>query len=294
MKFKGLFVGLTTVDIQYFVDVFPEANKKVKADAPKIFVGGPAANAAVAFSSLNDGAFLISLVGENSFSDFIMKDFQDHNFQFIDLSSDENNQPVIASVVTSGNGERNIFTHHPVVVGTRLQPKQILDNIEPEIILLDGFYPEFGIALAREAKKRRIPVVLDCGSWKPQFQELLPLADVVICSSDFHPPTSSSTKEVCDFLEKFGIKRMAISRGEKSILCRENGNEKEIAVENVNAADTLGAGDFLHGAFCYYYLFERQFITALEKASRIASFSCKFKGTREWLSYLGVYLTKNN
>ena len=49
--------------------------------------------------------------------------------------------------------------------------------------------------------------------------------------------------------------------------------------------DTLGAGDFLHGAFCYYYLEEKELKPALQKASEVATFSCQYKGTREWLKF---------
>ncbi|MCK3686152.1 PfkB family carbohydrate kinase [Maribellus sp. YY47] len=294
MKFRGLFVGLTTIDIQYFVDVFPGANKKVKTGSPEIMVGGPAANAAVAFSALNKGVYFISAAGKHGFSDFITQDFQNHNLEFIDLLDDKSYQPVIASVVTAENGDRNIFTHHPKTIHPCIAPKQILDEIKPEIILLDGFYPEFSVALAREAKQRKIPVVLDCGSWKPQFQELLSLADIAICSSDFYPPLCSSVNEVFNFLEKCGIGAFAISRGAESILVSHAGNKGEIAVDNIISVDTLGAGDILHGAFCYYYLFEHQFNLALTKAAKLASFSCKYRGTREWLSDLDVYLTKNN
>jgi len=38
-QFRGLFAGLTTIDIQYFVDVFPSSNKKVKTALPKITSG---------------------------------------------------------------------------------------------------------------------------------------------------------------------------------------------------------------------------------------------------------------
>ena len=53
MKKNGLFLGLTTIDIQYFVDSFPASNVKVKTHPPEIMVGGPATNAAVAFAHLN-------------------------------------------------------------------------------------------------------------------------------------------------------------------------------------------------------------------------------------------------
>ena len=68
MQYRGLFIGLTTIDIQYFVETFPGSNRKVKTATPDILVGGPATNAAVAFAHLNGRAFLASAAGRNSFS----------------------------------------------------------------------------------------------------------------------------------------------------------------------------------------------------------------------------------
>ncbi|SHE37253.1 pfkB family carbohydrate kinase [Mariniphaga anaerophila] len=123
MKYRGLFIGLTTIDIQYFVEQFPEPNKKVKTKSPDILVGGPAANAAVAFAHLNNGAFFASAFGNNSFDAFVREDFEETRVQFTDLIGMQKKNPVLASVITSGqNGDRNIFTHSPDAISPELSP----------------------------------------------------------------------------------------------------------------------------------------------------------------------------
>ena len=58
----------------------------------------------------------------------------------------------------------------------------------------------------------------------------------------------------------------------------------EIQVHPVKAVDTLGAGDFMHGAFCYFYLKENfNFQSALKLSAGFATKTCLFKGTRKWL-----------
>ncbi len=56
----------------------------------------------------------------------------------------------------------------------------------------------------------------------------------------------------------------------------------KIPVPQVDALDTLGAGDVLHGAFCYYLAegFDRR--EALRRAAIIASGSCCYFGTHTW------------
>lgn len=283
-EFRGLFVGLTTIDIQYFVDKFPVANKKIKTKAPDILVGGPAANAAVAFSFLNTGAHLVSSVGDGPFASLACNDFRQNNLEWIDVAAG-GSEPVIASVVTAANGERNIFTHHPPALTEHFAVEELMDEIKPHIVLLDGFYPEIAVKFAESAKIQGVPVVLDCGSWKPQYEHLLNFAHTVICSADFLPPMCKHATDVFNYLGKTAVENIAISRGHESILYASKQGRGELEVSAVDVVDTLGAGDFLHGAFCYYYLQTNHFECALAAASKLATFTCTVKGTRKWLKH---------
>jgi len=286
MAYNGLFIGLTTVDIQYFVDEFPGANEKVKTNPPGIFAGGPAANASVAFSKLNGRANLVTALGANAFTDFLKKDLESNQISLFDLLQNKNSTPVIASVITSvKNGDRTIFSHPPVEKSFSFNAQQIFTKINPDIVLLDGFYPDVAYEFARIARGHGIPVVLDGGSWKPATKNLLQFVDIAICSADFFPPGCVNIHQVFSFLVESGVKKVAVSRGGDSVIYYDNGPAK-IDVQQVNCMDTLGAGDFLHGAFCYYYLQNKDFVVALSKASKLASFSCRYKGTREWLKMI--------
>jgi sugar/nucleoside kinase (ribokinase family) len=44
----------------------------------------------------------------------------------------------------------------------------------------------------------------------------------------------------------------------------------------------MGAGDVFHGAFCHYIL-RQNFIESLAAATKIASHSCQFFGSRQWM-----------
>ncbi len=292
MKLRGLFAGLTTIDIQYFVDKFPVSNKKLKTDAPEILVGGPATNAAVAFAYLNGGASLASATGKNSFSALIESDFNKNKIQHYNLTGSVDCNPVLASVVTSGiNGDRTIFTHNPGPIVSEFKSGELFQQINPQIILLDGFYPEAIVELAHKSREKNVPVVLDCGSWKPQYKQLIPLADIVICSEDFVPPGCKSLNDIVDFLHANSVRKSAISRGEKNVIYYDNGRRGEIPVEKINIIDSLGAGDFLHGAFCFFYLqMNFHFEKALKQAVNFATFTCKFKGTRSWVNKNKTFL----
>jgi len=285
VKFRGLFIGLTTIDIQFFVDHYPKSNVKIKTRPPSVLVGGPATNAAVAFAKLNKGAFLASATGQNAFAGYISRDFEQNQINSFDLINQQEVNPVIATVVTAGNGERNILTHNPAKIKASLSGKTLLDKTQPEIVLLDGFYPEISIDCAKEANAKNIPVVIDAGSWKIQYLEILKHTDIAICSADFYPPGCANSDEVFEYLQNRGVNKIAISKGDKCILFYDGTKRGEIIINKIKVEDTLGAGDFLHGAFCYYYCKYRQFSEALKLAAELATYTCRYKGTRKWLNY---------
>jgi sugar/nucleoside kinase (ribokinase family) len=60
MTCRGLFVGLTTMDLIQRVDHHPGVNEKVVAQRSDLAAGGPAAIAAVTFSALGGRSVLLS------------------------------------------------------------------------------------------------------------------------------------------------------------------------------------------------------------------------------------------
>lgn len=276
---KGLFIGLTTVDIQYFVDTWPAPNAKVKTGAPVLAAGGPAANAAIAFSFLGGEAHFVSCIGKNSLSDLLFSDFKQQQVKVIDVADKQDFDPVLATVVTNiTNSERSIITHHPELNHIQYKIPRI-DVGAYEFIMIDGFYPEIALPLCQQAQQKKIPVILDGGSWKPQLSELLPYVNIAICSANFMPPDCSNIDDVFSFTLNKGVQLVAVSRGGESIISTEG----EIAVEKVDAIDSLGAGDVLHGAFCWFSDTDVDFKQALGKAADVASFSSCYKGTRSWM-----------
>ena len=84
-------------------------------------------------------------------------------------------------------------------------------------------------------------------------------------------------------MHRKGVRDVAITRGEHSILFSHSEAQGEVHVENIEVVDTLGAGDFFHGAFSHYYVKENNFEKALKQASKIAAQSCQSFGTRQWM-----------
>lgn len=284
MILRGLFIGLATIDIQYLVDAFPTPNSKTTADKFAMSVGGPATNAAITFSYLGGKSHLVCKIGNNQFTSFIRSELQRYDLTFTDLSPVANESPTVSSIVTTyGSGHRAVIVMKSSSLPNINNATLISGKYDYNIVLVDGFNMEVCCNVAMQAQHWGIPVVLDGGSWKDGMERLLPHVDIAICSENFYPPNGDTVDTVIEYLASQGIKYRAITRGERSILYSFADSNGEIAIESVEVIDTLGAGDILHGAFCYYYAKDSNFVSALFNASRVATLSCQAFGTRMWM-----------
>ena len=280
---KGLFVGLSTLDFIYLTDNFFGKNEKIVALENIISAGGPASNAAVTFTYLGYQANLLTIIGNHFLSNLIKADLVNCNVQIKDLSPHQLTSPPVSSIiVTKSTGDRAVISINATKSQAKIEqlPEGILDDIA--IVLVDGHQMLISAEIASQAKLKNIPVVMDGGSWKDGFEKVLPYVDYAICSANFYPPQCNSQEDVCNYLQQQDIQNIAITQGEKPIIYISDNYQNNVDIETIKAVDTLGAGDIFHGAFCYYIL-EHSFTDSLVKASKIASKSCQYFGTRKWI-----------
>jgi sugar/nucleoside kinase (ribokinase family) len=281
MSKHGLFVGMIALDLVYLATKLPTSNQKIVASEYTIAAGGPATNAAVTFNHLGNQAEIVGVVGIHPITHLIRSDLANYGVKIADLNPTQTEPPPIASIiVTQATGSRAVVS----IAAPKIDDSQLLAkiNFQSDIILIDGHQISAGYAIAQWAKKHHIPVVIDGGSWKPGFEKILPLVDYAICSANFYPPNCHNSAEVIAYLAALGIPHIAITQGEKPILYSSRGVCSQLAVPAIDPVDTMGAGDVFHGAFCHYIL-QHDFKDALTAATKIASHSCQFFGTRQWM-----------
>jgi sugar/nucleoside kinase (ribokinase family) len=292
MAHRGLFVGLTTLDLIYGVPHFPHANEKQVATELAIAAGGPATNAAVAFRHLGNQSVLLSAVGQHPLSMLVRTDLATQQVELKDLCPERTDPlPLSSILVTQSTGDRSVVSRN--AVNLQMPANRVsmacLENID--IVLMDGHQLEVSLAIAQMASLQNISVVLDGGSWKPGLERLLPFIDYAVCSANFFPPDCTTSADAMQYLiEVIGSRNLkkaippgiAITRGEQPIRYFHQGQMDEVFVPAIQAVDTLGAGDVFHGAFCYAIL-QVPFTTALQQAIAVASIACQSFGTRQWL-----------
>lgn len=274
----GLFIGLTTLDFIYLTPSIPQPNQKIVAIDALTAAGGPATNAAMIFQWLGNHSRLLSAIGQHPSSQFIHSDLA--NLELFDLLPDRlESLPISSILVTQSTGDRAVISVNATGFQADQFPLEILDGVD--IVLIDGHQMIVSAAIASLAKAQGIPVVIDCGSWKTGFETVLAYADYAICSANFLPMNCEQSNDVFEFLNGFKIPFIAITQGPDMILYRNSNRSGTISVPRGEVIDTLGAGDFFHGAFCHFIL-HQDFPTALSNAAKIAARSCQSFGTRSW------------
>ncbi|MBD2450192.1 sugar kinase [Nostoc sp. FACHB-152] len=283
MVYRGLFIGLVTLDLIYLADSAPKNNQKLVAADYTVAAGGPATNAAVTFAHLSNQATILGVVGSHPMTQLIRSDLENYRVAIADLEPNKQTPPPVSSIiVTQATGERAVISLNAAKTqaNTGSIPANILQDID--IVLIDGHQMAVSEAIAQTAKAQNIPVVIDGGSWKAGFEKILPFVDYAICSANFSPPDCQIQTQIFDYLKSFGIPHIVVTHGEQPIAYLSSNQIGTITVPQIPVVDTLGAGDIFHGAFCHYILSEN-FPNALAKAANIAANSCQFFGTRRWM-----------
>lgn len=295
----ALFVGRTTVDAVYWLDALPEENTKTYARHFHAAPGGPALNAAVTHALLGGQTLLASAVGGGPWAAMVRAELEQLGIGLLDMAAGTGYEtPLCAVLVNGANASRTIV--NPPMDRTALgrlgawpEEAAALGGTMPPMVLTDGFLLDQAMDLLRSLGDAGAVLCLDGGSWKPGTGELAGLLTVAICSERFTVPgksegAGSDPRTIAEWFAAKGVEHVAVTRGGEAILGWDRGRRFEIEVAQVEAVDTLGAGDVLHGAFCHFFARQREFEPALRQAAEIASLSCQSLGTRAWAARRAV------
>jgi sugar/nucleoside kinase (ribokinase family) len=283
---NGVFVGLSTIDLVYRVGEFPSPNSKVVAQSQDVFVGGPATNAAITFKHLGGNSTLVTTVGSHALANVIFDELSRFSIRLNDLNPCFNRIPAISSIAVNEAGERDIISANATRIDgiSNHVDESILEDAS--VVLVDGHFMPACQAWAKAARARGIQVVFDGGSWKDGTEELLRSVDTAICSAYFVPPGCSTEGDVFTYLKSHGVTTTAITKGAEQICYSSNLTNGTLQIKRIHVVDTMGAGDIFHGAFCYYSALGRDVAESLAGAAKIATESCRFHGTREWMKHV--------
>lgn len=283
---RALFVGRATVDVVYSLDEFPTPDTKVFARDLRVAPGGPAVNAAITHALLGGKAALMTAVGGGPCAGLVRGELDRLNIDLIDLAAGTGYETPLTTVLLDATDATRTIVNPPrsTVELNRCPAWDPTWGEMPSVALSDGFHLNETMPVLAACREGGTMLVLDGGSWKPGTEEIAPLLTAAICSERFSVPgrPSGPDSTIAWFAER-GVPHVAVTRGARPILGWDLGHRLEIEIARIDAVDTLGAGDVLHGAFCFHFACIQDFEPALRLAAEVATRCCQGLGIRAWI-----------
>ncbi|MGO1592252.1 MAG: PfkB family carbohydrate kinase [Ancrocorticia sp.] len=279
---RTVFCGLTTIDLIQLIEAVPAPGTKAVSDSALLDVGGPAANAARTAGALGAYPTLISPIGTGVFAQLAHTWLEGAGVQLIDVAAE--GDPAISAVAIDAQGDRTVISTNNTARSHSFPEPDVLDGATA--LMVDGHLLDVQIALARTAESAGIPVILDGGSYKPGLDSLLPHVTHAVVSADFELP-GVSRDQTLETLRGYGIGFVARTHGGGNIEAIVENKAYSLPITQPGTiADTLGAGDVLHGAFTAALGAGQDGLSSLAAAAQLATLSVRSAGAMGWVEKL--------
>ncbi len=278
---KVVSIGHCTTDYLGVCDRYPPVDRKEELSAFSVQGGGPAATAAAALSVLGVPVRFVGKVGDDALGKMAGDSLRDAGVDCSALVEVEGAISPLSFIAIDGpTGKRTIFWTKGNVdrLGLDEVDFSVLDGAK--VLLMDGHHAEAQLALAMEARRRGMEVVLDAGSHRPGMDNLVKVSTVVVASEHFGAEMAGAIERALEAITGLGPRCAVITLGPDGAVGREGDRSELVAPFVVDVVDTTGAGDVYHGAFVYGMLRGLGLRERMEFAGCAAALSCRAIGGR--------------
>jgi sulfofructose kinase len=276
-------LGQCSLDYLCTIDQYPPVDTKCEFNDFLVQGGGPVATALVVLARWGISARFAGVVCRDRFGGVILEGLEDEQVDTSAVRIERGERSQFAFIcVEKGTGKRTIFWGRPETSSFPAAdvPEDFLGDAEA--LHLDGLFVEASLHLARKAKERNIPVILDAGSLRPGMLELVRHTDHLIAAENFigrFRPEASLTTRLSE-LRKMGPQVVTVTLGERGSVSLWEDVPCRLPALRVEARDTTGAGDVFHGAYIYGLLQGWSVPERIRWATVAAGLSCRSLGGR--------------
>jgi len=275
---------LNATDTLILLAHFPAYAGKVAFEREILSPGGQVASAMVTCAKLGLRVKYIGTVGDDERGRIQLASLRASGINLDDLEIRRNCANQTAYIlIDQGTGERTVLWQRDECL--RLEPESITpQKITSARMLHIDAHDTPAVARAAEiAHQHRIPVTVDVDTIYHGFDRVLPHVDYLVASSEFpvqwtHERDPFRALEMIQ--EEYHIPVAAMTLGALGALARVERRFIYSPAFVVNCADTTGAGDVFHGAFCYAVLQNMPLRDALEFSNAMAALNCTALGAR--------------
>ena len=259
---------------------FIPMDTKVRMLSHRIMGGGPAANSTAGAASLGLSAAFVGTVGDDADGDMILRDFR---AQGVDTSMVKVRPGATSAIAYLWIEEK---TGNRSCAWTREGLDELTaDEINPEaiaaakILHVDGHNAAGAIAAAKVAREAGVLVNYDAGTHRDGMEDLLGLADLMICSEEFILKLTGlkdAEEAVRQVWAKYRPKVCGATMGVRGSMAF-NGKEfvrcPAFKVEKV--VDTTGCGDLFHTGFAIRYLETQDLMECQRFGAAVSAIKCR-------------------
>lgn len=281
-----LVLGYSAFDVTVPFSGTPRNDGKHQVPAITLGGGGPGATAAVAMARLGGRVRLITPLTEDLPGRLQQNEL---NAAGVDLSLSPHfvdGRSAQAVILVDGQRmERTIFWSRGDL--PQLDP-EVMDPDwldETDLFYTDGHENPGALVLAKEARRRGMPVVLDAGSVRPAADQLVELCTDVISSEVFAPALTGCADPVEALIElaRRGPVRVAMTFGGGGLLALVGGKPVAVPAFDLPVVDTTGAGDAFHAGYAFGLALRWDFLGCLRLGAAVAGLKCRRWGGRPGL-----------
>lgn len=277
-------LGLCALDFTFAVQKYPRLDEKIEAAAFSRQGGGPVPTALCTLAKFGVKSAFVGICGADSDGRLIRDELKRFGVDTKRMILDPDSRtPRAFIIVDRESGKRTVILDR--TESTALSPDELDIRYirRADYLLIDGREPEASLTAAALVKKAGGEVIVDAGSPRKYFGDLLPFVDHLVASNRFSidftqeiDPGKAAIK-----LAHMGFKSVVITSGRKGCVgATPDGQLFQQDAFDVDIVDTTGAGDVFHGAYVYGLIQRWELPQILEFASAAAALKCTRLGGR--------------
>jgi sulfofructose kinase len=277
-----LVAGVAVIDFVFEVDTMPDRPQKYRARDAYITGGGNAANAAVAISRLGGRSMLAARLGDDAIADLILDSLRSDAVDTHLVRRFDGRRSSFSSVFVDAAGERQIVNFRDMDLS---HDAGWLEAERPRglsAVLADTRWGK-GAATAMElARNTGVPGIIDAEAPVREAQDALRFASHVAFSMQGLADLTGSVDAPAGLLKaRTELDAwLCVTDGGNGAWYLEGDTPVHVPAFQVDAVDTLGAGDVWHGAFALMLAEGTSEREAVHFANAAAAVKCSRSGGR--------------
>jgi sulfofructose kinase len=283
-SFDVLGIGLNATDTLLLVSEFPPYAGKVPFERELLSPGGQVATAVVTCARLGLRSKYIGTIGNDLRGQIQRESLEGTGVDTSGLivrAGCPNQTAYI--IIDERTGERTVLWQRSDCL--RLLPSEIRveDMSDAHLLHIDGYDIDAAAHAASLARQNNIPVSLDVDTAYPGFDDVLRHVDYLVAGSNWPAKWTGeldSFRALTQLQRAYKMRIAAMTLGDHGSLALCEGRWYYSAAFEVHCADTTGAGDVFHGAFCYAMLAGMKLDAVLEFSNAAAAINCTAIGAR--------------